>query len=235
MKKSFIVLPALLLLLAACTPVDPSSSVPSSSEEETSSSSEEISSSGEETSSTGGETSSSSEESSSSSEPALVPLKSTITSTNLLGWEGTNISYGDGTDIEIDGVKYDYVELGEYGSGIQMRHKVKDGRPASELFNTTTIEGGEIESIVLNYNGDKYTDYAPTAELEYWAGATTQAAAVTGSGTIFTDTVLGTNSYTIEFAAGVKYFKLLKAIVGENNHSVYLNSIEVNWLVPAVA
>lgn len=200
MKKSLLVLPALMLLLAACTPVEPGSTVPSDSEG-----------------------------------PALVPLKSTITSTNLLGWEGTNISYGDGTDIEIDGVKYDYVELGEYGSGIQMRHKVKDGRPASELFNTTTIEGGEIESIVLNYNGDKYTEYAPTAELEYWAGATTQAAAVTGSGTIFADTVLGTNSYTIEFAAGVKYFKLLKAIVGENNHSVYLNSIEVNWLVPAVA
>lgn len=203
MKKSLLVLPALMLLLAACTPVEPGTSeVPPSSEE-----------------------------------PALVSLKSVITTTNLLGWEGTNIPYGDGTDVEIDGVKYDYVELGEYGSGIQMRNKVADGGSASQLFNTTTIEGGVIDSIVIKYNGDKYTSYAPTAQLEYWGGATAQGELESGTGTILADTQEGVFDYTINFgaAAGVKFFKILKAVVGDANYSVYLNAIEVNWLVPDVA
>ena len=57
--------------------------------------------------------------------------------------------YADGT-VEISGNSFQFVELGNYGNGIQMRNRTK----ASSLWNTAAFAKG-IESIEFTYNSEK--------------------------------------------------------------------------------
>lgn len=157
----------------------------------------------------------------------------TLTAENLLGYDGTeNKPYAASgeTDKVVEGMSFGFVEIGCYGDGLQWRNKV--GGNVSQLFNTSIGATETIEKLVFNYKPEKYTAYAATAELEVMAGTASQKDVATGAGTVFT-TSEGVFSYTVTLPAGTKYFKVLKAIVGENNHSVYLNSLAVHTVKPA--
>lgn len=205
MKKSLLVLPAVLLLLAACTPQGGGGG------------------GGGNTSSSGG-----------GDDHVRTAIE--LTPESLLGFTGEQIGYHASTeDKVVGGMSFGYVELGVYltdgvPQGLQWRNKV--GGNVSQLFNTSVGETETIEKLVFNYKASKYTSYAPTAQLEIMTGTTSQAEVETGAGTIF-ETVEGTYSYTVDLPAGTKYFKILKAIVGESNFSVYLDSVVVHTVKPA--
>lgn len=201
MKKSLLVLPALMLLLGACNGGGGGSSQ-----------------------------SSSSSSSSSSSEPPVVTRAVTLTDATLLGYAGETIGYADKSDVVVDGMTFGYVQIGAYGNGLQWRNK---NDVASAIFNTSIGAGETIKSLEITYTAGKYTEYAPTDQLEVLSGTSSQAEVATGTGTVF-PTEVGVMKYVIDLPAGTTHFKISKIIAADGkNFSVYLESIVVNVVVPA--
>lgn len=92
-------------------------------------------------------------------ETTTTPVE-TATSIVLTAEKFALDAYADGADKDIDGVLFDYQECADYGSGIQMRDKTKDGGKQSAIWNTTALPG-VIDSVEFVFN-DKHGDqYAP--------------------------------------------------------------------------
>ena len=124
--------------------------------------------------------------------------------------------YADGSK-SVDGVTFDFIELGDYGTGIQMRNKTK----ASTLWNTTALPG-TIKNIVLVYNSTKST-YNNTDALIFTFGND----ATLGGGTVKLSTVEGQTVYTITpDADNYTFFKVVINIT----YSMYWDSITINYV-----
>ena len=129
----------------------------------------------------------------------------------------TNGSYAAGTTT-VDSVSFEYIELGYYTNGIQMRNK--NGN-RSQLWNTTAFAGA-ISKIELTYNSAKST-YDNDSVLIFTFGNAVGEATYTTS----LSTVAGQSTYTITPDAAYTYFKL------EQNesytYSMYWDSIVVYY------
>ena len=124
-------------------------------------------------------------------------------------------AYADGSKA-VDGVEFSFIELGDYGNGIQMRNKSK----ASTLWNTTALPG-TIKNIVLVYNSAKST-YDNTDALVFTFGND----ATLAGGTVKLSTVSGQSTYTVTpDADNYTFFKVAINIT----YSMYWDSITINY------
>lgn len=145
-------------------------------------------------------------------EPALDPI--VLTAADLMGYSGTNIAYKDG-EGEVGGVKFNYIECGAYGNGIQMR--TKNGK-SSTIYNVDALPGA-VKSVKISLNSGKKV-YANEHALTFSFGSTAECA----DKSITWDTVADTLSY--EFEVGTEnctYFKLVHSIT----YSLYVDAIEL--------
>lgn len=223
LKTLFVsILAATCLGIAACNPKEApkSSTEPTTSEVEPTTSEEPVASSEEPTSSE--EPASSSEEPATSSEepptsseepPVEVIDPIALTDAALMGYAGTNMSYGDGEGT-VGNIKFGFIECGAYGNGIQMR--TKNGK-SSTIWNKDALPGA-LKQIKITLNADKQV-YANKHALTFHFGATADL------GTSVTwDTVADQKSYTIDVnAEDAIYFKLVHSIT----YSLYVDSVEL--------
>ena len=145
-------------------------------------------------------------------EPAIDPI--VLTAADLMGYSGSNISYKDGEGT-ISGVKFNYVECGAYGNGIQMR--TKNGK-SSTIYNVDALPGA-VKSVKISLNSGK-TVYDNEHALTFSFGATAECA----DKSITWDTVKDTLSYEFEVGAeNCTYFKLVHSIT----YSLYVDAIEL--------
>ena len=109
-------------------------------------------------------------------------------------------TYAAGTTT-LNGVGFEYIQMGNYGDGLQMRDK--DGKTSS-IWNTTAITGG-IARIELVYSDSKDVKYAnPDAVVFTFGNAVGEATCTTKL-----STTSGVKTYTITPDAGsYTYFKL---------------------------
>jgi hypothetical protein len=145
-------------------------------------------------------------------EPTVDPIA--LTAADLMGYSGTNIAYknGEGT---IGGIKFNYVECGAYGNGIQMR--TKNGK-SSTIYNVDALPGA-VKIVKINLNKDK-TVYDNEHALTFSFGSTAECA----DKSITWDTVKDTLAYEFNVGAeGCVYFKLVHSIT----YSLYVDSIEL--------
>ena len=96
-------------------------------------------------------------------------------------------SYSAGT-VAVEGTEFEYIQLGNYGDGIQMRDK--DGK-TSKLWNTSAFGRG-IERIELTYSSTKSTYDNPDAVI-FSFGTTNEVSSYTTK----LSTTKGTSTYTI--------------------------------------
>lgn len=137
-----------------------------------------------------------------------------LTAASLLGYTGTNVAYGDGSDVDVNGVKFSFNECGAYGSGIQMR--VKDGK-SSKVWNNTVF-ASRIQKIDITLNSGKAI-YDNTDVWEFKFGT---SAAVDGE-TIKLSTVKDQKTYTVTpEGTTFKYFSMTKII---ESYTFYVDSI----------
>ena len=130
-------------------------------------------------------------------------------------------SYTSGTTT-VGNVGFEYIELGNYGNGIQMRNKEAEGGNRSQLWNTTAFAGG-ITEIVLVYNSAKST-YDNSGVFVFTFGNALGEATYTVS----LDTVAGTKTYTVTpDAATYTYVKIEQGV--NHTYSMYWDSITVNY------
>ena len=229
LKTLFVsILAATCLGIAACNPKEApkSSTEPTTSEVEPTTSEEPVASSEEPTSSE--EPASSSEEPATSSEepptsseepPVEVIDPIALTDAALMGYAGTNMSYGDGEGT-VGNIKFGFIECGAYGNGIQMR--TKNGK-SSTIWNKDALPGA-LKQIKITLNADKQV-YANEHALTFYFGAnadfTTDYTWVTS---VTWDTVADQKSYTIDVnMGGAIYFKLVHSIT----YSLYVDSVEL--------
>ena len=126
-------------------------------------------------------------------------------------------AYADGT-ATVSGVTFDFVELGTYGNGIQMRQK--DGK-ISKLWNSTALPSG-IVSIEITLNADKSVyDNADVWEFKFGASADALTESVKLS------TVAGQYTYTVTPAAGTHTFVSVEKII--ESFTFYVDSIKINF------
>ena len=124
--------------------------------------------------------------------------------------------YADGT-VEISGNSFQFVELGNYGNGIQMRNKTK----ASSLWNTVAFTKN-IESIEINITDGK-AGFSNTDALKFEFA---KDAAFTDASTSMLSTVKNTTNYTVTpSAATYTFFRVTINIT----YSMYFESIIVHF------
>lgn len=125
-------------------------------------------------------------------------------------------AYGVGT-ATVDGVAFEWTELGSYGYGTQMR--IKNGNTAS-LWNTSAFEGG-ITKIELTLNSDKKVyDNADAVIFNFGNSAQDKTYSTKLS------TVADTRTYTITPDADTyTYFYMVHNIT----YTLYLDSIKVYY------
>jgi len=145
-------------------------------------------------------------------EPTVDPIA--LTAADLMGYSGTNISYKDGEGT-IGGIKFNYIECGAYGNGIQMR--TKNGK-SSTIYNVNALPGA-VKTVKINLNSGK-TVYDNEHALTFSFGSTAECA----DKSITWDTVKDTLAYEFNVGAeGCVYFKLVHSIT----YSLYVDSIEL--------
>ena len=115
------------------------------------------------------------------------------------------------TTATVDGVSFGFIQIGNYGNGLQWR--TKDGLSGS-LWNTTT--NGNITKIVFNPNQTKMGDYQNAYTL-----ALGNTAACDEKTVDFTTD--GKNVVTLTIEGDYTYFKITHA----NTYTQYFDSIEV--------
>ena len=131
----------------------------------------------------------------------------------------TQNKYAAGTTT-VAGVAYEYIELGYYENGIQMRNKEASGGNRAQLWNTTAFAGG-ITKIELVWNSGKQT-YDNADVIIFSFG--TSADALTYQLTL--STVAGQTEYTITLdSAEYTYFKLEQNV--NYTYSMYWDSITI--------
>ena len=130
-------------------------------------------------------------------------------------------AYADGSKT-VDGVQFDFIELGSYGNGIQWRNKTK----ASSLWNVTAL-AKPIAKIELVYNAAKAT-YSNANALKIQFGTDSS---VSGYET-FLSTENGVTNYTITpDAQTYTYVKFTINIT----YSMYFDSITIYYADGTVA
>ena len=130
---------------------------------------------------------------------------------------GVGSSYGNGTPT-VEGIGFSFTELGNYGTGMQMRQK--DGK-ISSICNTTAL-ARPIASIVVVLNAEKSVyDNADVFSFKFGTSATELGAEVVVS------TVAGQYEYTITpDAETYTYFSMTKIIA---SYTFYVDSITINY------
>lgn len=124
-------------------------------------------------------------------------------------------SYSDGTQT-VQGVEFEYTEIGNYGDGIQLR--VKDGK-ASAIKNNTAFHAG-IAQIVIRLSKTK-TVYDNQNAFSFKFGTSADAL----GGEILFSTVKDQYEYTITpDQATYTYFSMTKVI---QQYSFYFESIKI--------
>ena len=125
-------------------------------------------------------------------------------------------AYADGSKT-VDGVQFDFIELGSYGNGIQWRNKTK----ASSLWNVTAL-AKPIAKIELVYNAAKAT-YSNANALKIQFGTDSSVAAYS----TFLSTENGVTNYTITpDAQTYTYVKFTINIT----YSMYFDSITIYYV-----
>ena len=125
-------------------------------------------------------------------------------------------AYADGSKT-VDGVQFDFIELGSYGNGIQWRNKTK----ASSLWNVTAL-AKPIAKIELVYNAAKAT-YSNANALKIQFGTDSSV----GSYETFLSTENGVTNYTITpDAQTYTYVKFTINIT----YSMYFDSITIYYV-----
>lgn len=102
----------------------------------------------------------------------------------------TSQSYSAGTK-SVNGVEFEYVELGNYGNGIQMRNKTNSGGNVSELWNNEATNR-PIKEINLTYNSENST-YDNADAFTFKFGTDTEVSAYETT----LSTVKDTTTYTV--------------------------------------
>ena len=130
-------------------------------------------------------------------------------------------AYADGSKT-IDGVQFDYVELGSYGNGIQWRNKTK----ASSLWNVTAL-AKPIAKIEIVYNAEKAT-YTNANALKIQFGTDSSVAGYEAylstekGGTLYTITPDAETYTFVKFTINITY-------------SLYFDSITIYYADGTVA
>ncbi|MBR4419401.1 MAG: RICIN domain-containing protein, partial [Clostridia bacterium] len=123
-------------------------------------------------------------------------------------------SYAAGT-ATVGDVAFEYIELGNYGNGIQMRNKTV----ASSLWNTTAIDISKIE-LVYNAAQANYSN-SNALKFEFSNNADFSDAHV-----VYLSTVKGqTTAYTVEADATYKYVRMTNNIT----YAMYWDSITIYY------
>lgn len=154
-------------------------------------------------------------------EPSELQEVVTITVDSLGLGDKTYSSNHDGVDV--DGLLLGWTEMGNYGDGLQWRHK-DDNKSA--IYNVEEA-GAVLLSVEINYNGPKHGDVNVPPTLDLYVGNTASLKDATeGFETI--NTVAGTFKYTATFEAGdnVTFFKLQKTAA---QYGIYLTSIVLTF------
>ena len=150
--------------------------------------------------------------------PEPVDLIS-LTDASLLGYSGTNVAYGDG-DKKVEGVNFSYVEIGAYGSGLQMR--TKNGK-TSTIYNTVAF-ASELKSIELTIFAGKEPQSDQTGTFTIQLGSTDKVE----DEEIVIDMVQGQGTYTATVEeAGMTFFHFEKT---NSQYSNYVASINLNFV-----
>ena len=123
--------------------------------------------------------------------------------------------------VVVSGVSIQYVELGNYGAGIQMRNKEAEGGNRTQLWNTTALSGA-ITKIELVYNSTKPTyDNANCMIFSFGSDASALTA-------VNFSTVKGQSTYTVTPSVeGATYFKV--ELNPSYTYSMYWDSIIVYY------
>ena len=122
---------------------------------------------------------------------AVDSIKLTVDSLGL-----QSEKYADGT-VEVSGNSFQFVELGNYGNGIQMRNKTK----TSSLWNTVAFTKN-IESIEINITSGK-AGFSNENALKFEFA---NDAAFTNASTSMLSTIKGTTNYTVTPSAATYTF-----------------------------
>lgn len=130
-------------------------------------------------------------------------------------------SYADGT-VEVEGKGFQFVELGNYGNGIQMRTNSKDPEniKKSSLWNTAAFSKG-IESVQLNVTNGKAGYSNENALIFEFANDVSFA----NSSTTMLNTVKDQTAYTITPEAST--YKFVRITINIK-YSLYFESIVIN-------
>ena len=132
-------------------------------------------------------------------------------------------SYGNGTST-ISGFGFEFIELGNYGNGIQMR--TSKAGVSSSLWNTTAFTKG-IKTIVLSYNAAKVSTKNISNAIKFTFGNEMGAADYTASLNIET----GKLEYVITPDKDTyTFFKLLHTA----SNSFYFDSIKIYFEMPCL-
>ena len=138
----------------------------------------------------------------------------TVESMNL-----TSQAYEAKDGVVVDGVTFSYIELGNYGTGIQMRINKNDTSIQSTLWNTTAFEGG-IEKIVITMHADKKV-YSNDDVFSFTFGTSADDL----GHEVVLDTVENTFVYTVTPDSDTyTFFKMVKIFP---EFSFYIESIEI--------
>lgn len=140
-------------------------------------------------------------------------IKSIELTADALGLESQKYTAGTAS---YNGVSFEYVELGNYGNGIQMRTK---SGVSSKLWNTTALPKG-IVSIKITLNNDKNVfDNTDVWEIKFGSAAD----ALTE--TIKLSTVADQHEYTITPSVSTYTFFTFSKII--ESYSFYVDSIKL--------
>jgi hypothetical protein len=124
-------------------------------------------------------------------------------------------TYAAGT-ATIDGVGFEYIQMGNYGNGLQMRDK--DGNTSS-IWNTTAMSTG-ISKIELVYSDTMSVQYSNADAVIFTFGNAVGEATYTTK----LSTTSGVKTYTITPDAGSYTFFKLEHDLG---YSMYWKSITI--------
>ena len=135
--------------------------------------------------------------------------------------EGVLLDGAYSTDTKsknVSGVTFEYIQLGAYGNGIQMR--INNGS-ASTLYNTTAIPGS-ITKIVLEHNSGKAPkDQSNAFEFSFGSSASSLTEVV------MLNSVKGTYTYTITpTESNHTFFKMVKK---QSTTAYYWTSIKIYY------
>lgn len=137
-----------------------------------------------------------------------------LTDATLLSYEGTNIKYCDGS-ATVGDVKFNWLEIGAYGNGMQMR--TKDGK-SSTITNENELPAA-IKQIKISIHEGK-AGYANEHALNFYVGDSADV----DDGTIVWNTEKDITEYTLDVEVeNCTYFKMVHG----TTYSLYIDYIEL--------